>query len=160
MRWRGVSAVLAAASLAAFASGCSHNKPEVNEAPSGDPGEKNEQAACDQEIALACPDGMSDGCGRKADDGAALTNYHVCLPAEEQASQPCEQEIARVCGEGLTDACLIDPPAASTHVCVQATAGAEPAPGEPSEGQPPPGEPSEGEPSDPNAPTQPEGGEG
>lgn len=155
MRQRGVSAFLAAASLAAFTSACSRGKPEVVEPEPG----KDERAACEQEIALECPDGMSDGCSRKGEDGAPLTSYHVCLPAEEQASQPCEQEIARECGEGLVDACLVDPPAASTHLCVQATATADPSeptePGEPSD----PSEPTEPtEPSDPSAPTEPESG--
>ncbi len=137
MRQRGLFAFLAAGSLAAALVGCTRNKPEVTEpTPKPDTDEPPVQGAapCDQEIALECPDGMSDGCSRQADDGVPLTAYHVCVPAEEQAAQqPCEQEIARECGEGLTDACLLDPPAASTHLCVQATAGAEPEPTEPAE---------------------------
>jgi hypothetical protein len=156
MRQRAVVAFFAAGALAASIGACSRGKSEAVEPQpaaddGGDPVAQQQRAACDQEIALECPDGMVDGCTRTSEDGAALTAYHVCLPAEEQASQPCEQEIARQCGEGLVDACLADPPAASTHVCIQATAEAtEPGePGEPSE----PGEP--GEPSEPGEPTEP-----
>jgi hypothetical protein len=130
MRHRGVLGVAAAAWLAA--AGCSRGKSEVNEPPGGSdtPAQGGEHAACAQEIALECPDGMADGCARKGDDGAPLTAYHVCLPAEEQASQPCEQEIARECGEGLVDACLVDPPAAATHLCVKAAVTTAPPAGE------------------------------
>ncbi len=137
MRQRGLFGFVAAGSFAAALLGCSRSAPDVKEpTPTPDPDQPPVQGAapCEQEIALECPDGMSDGCSRQSDDGAPLTAYHVCVPAEEQAAQqPCEQEIARECGEGLTDACLLDPPAASSHLCVQATAGVAPEPAEPSE---------------------------
>ena len=153
MRQRGLFALLAAGAFTAALAGCSRNKAEVAE-PGPDPDPQTDppagkRAACDQEIAVECPDGMEDGCGRQAGDGSPLTAYHVCVPAEEQAAQPCEQEIARECGEGLVDACLVDPPAASSHICVQATAGAEPSdPAEPSE----PSEPAE--PAEPTEPSE------
>jgi hypothetical protein len=34
-------------------------------------------------------------------------------------SVPCTQEIARTCEPGMVDACLVQPPAATTHVCVK-----------------------------------------
>ena len=153
MRHRGLFGFVAAGSLAAALLGCSRSAPDVKEpTPTPDPDQPPVQGAapCDQAVALECPDGMKDGCAVQSADGAPLTAYHVCVPGEEQASQPCEQEIARECGDGLTDACLLDPPAASTHVCVQATADAQPA--EPAE----PAEP--GEPAEPTEPTEPESG--
>lgn len=139
MRQRGLFAVLAAGSLAAALLGCTRGKEDVKEptpGPDTDDPPVQGAAPCDQEIALECPDGMSDGCSRQSEDGTPLTGYHVCVPAEEQASQPCEQELARECGEGLTDACLLDPPAASSHLCVQATAGVAPEPTEPAQPEP------------------------
>jgi hypothetical protein len=155
MRHRGLFGVVAAGSLAAALLGCSRSAPDVKEpTPSPDPDQPPAQGAapCDQEVALECPDGMSDGCSRQSEDGAPLTAYHVCVPAEEQAAgQPCEQEIARECGEGLTDACLLDPPVASSHLCVQATAGVAPEPSEPEPEPEPATEPAPEEPETPES---------
>lgn len=129
MRKTGLFAMIAAGLFAAQL-GC-HSKNEV-QGPKGDEDKEvvtgEGPAACEAEVALACGEGMVDGCA------AQLTSVHICMPAEEQASQPCEQEIARECGEGLVDACLMDPPAAATHVCVSAASE----PGEPDPADPQP----------------------
>jgi hypothetical protein len=109
-----------AASLLAAQMGCHGGKNEVKgPTGTGDGDDKEQitdsgQTSCETELALECADGMVDGCSSQ------LTSVHICMPAEEKASQPCEQEIARECAEGLVDACLMDPPAATTHVCVSA----------------------------------------
>jgi hypothetical protein len=125
MTHKSLVAMASAVALSALI-GCSRGKGQAN-GPAPQPDEPDTTGdggamSCDREVALQCPDGMSDGCLRQGADGVALTAYHVCMPADEQASQPCAQEIARQCPDGLVDACLVDPPAASTHVCVQASA--------------------------------------
>jgi hypothetical protein len=144
MRKTGLFATIAAGLLAAQL-GC-HGTNQV-QGPKNDEGKEvvtqGEPAACEVEVALACGEGMVDGCASQ------LTSVHICMPAEEQASQPCAQEIARECGEGLIDACLMDPPVAATHVCVSAASEpSEPAPGEPDpieEDEPAPASPESGE---------------
>jgi len=127
MRQTGLFAMIAATVLAAQM-GC-HGKNDVQGATGNDDDKEkiteSEQNGCDVELALQCGEGMVDGCSSQ------LTAVHICMPAEEKASQPCEQEIARECAEGLVDACLMDPPAATTHVCVSAAAEPTPEPAEP-----------------------------
>lgn len=144
MRQRGMFAMIAATLLAAQM-GC-HGKNEAK-GPTGQDDRKDvvtegEQTACDVEMALECGEGLVDGCSSQ------LTSVHICMPAEEKASQPCEQEIARECAEGLVDACLMDPPAATTHVCV--SAASEPA--EPQPDEQPPTEPGGDEPTPESSP--------
>ena len=80
------------------------------------PAATGQAPGCDQEIALTCESGFTDGCLSK------LTTKHVCVADSEKKAGPpdCKMEIARTCPDGQVDACLTKPRLAKSHICVVA----------------------------------------
>lgn len=122
---------LALAALLALTVGCTGSDTARDTTPKADLTQTDDEldsvepatTDCSQEVALECAEGSVDGCGIRSESGESLTLYHVCIPeAEQSKSTACELEILRECAEGFVDACTVDPPAASTHICVAAPA--------------------------------------